>query len=801
MSDPKNNTAIKNPPVAGNGSWLERTIFANRLVVLVLFVATTIFLGYHASKIKPDASFARLIPLEHEFIKNMLENKDDLENLGNFVRIAVATKEGDIFNKAYMETLSEITDEVFYLTGVDRAGLKSLWTPNVRWVEVTEEGFQGGPVIPDGYDGSEASLESLKQNVLKSGEVGRLVADNFKSTIVYAPLTEINPETKGPLNYHQFSKDLEEKIREKYQAKNPNIEIHVIGFAKKVGDMIEGIQAILYFAVITVGLTTVLLFAYTRCIISTLVPIFTTVTAVIWQLGILRLLGYGMDPYSVLIPFLVFAIGVSHAVQVDNMFAMQRVLGFNKLMSARLTYRVLLRPGMVALVSDAFGFFTLLLIEIDVIRDLAVSAGVGIAIIIITTLTLHPIIISYLGLSASGMKQAQKAETVGAKKWRALSFMAHPSVAPISILIAILGCGIGLYYQKDLKIGDLDKGAPEFHPDSRYNVDNDYIISNYSTSADVMVVMVKTKPEMCASYEVMDVMDRVQWRLENVEGVQSTASLVSVSKHVTKALNEGSLKWMELSRSETIINSTVSRAPSGMINADCSMTPLIVYLNDHEAETLDRVVATMQDLIEEYPGENYKFLLAAGNAGIEAATNDVIERAKNEMLIVVYLVVALMCLLTFRSIAATICIITPLVLTSVLCEALMAQLGIGMKVATLPVMAVGVGIGIDYGIYIYADMERRIREGLPLQEGYFQTLLHTGKAVMFTGITLGLGVVTWVFSPIKFQADMGLLLTFMFIWNMIGAIWLLPAMARFMLNPEKMAKKALKKAEAEAKAA
>src|SRR3990167_4411960 len=259
MSDPKNNTTLKNPPVAGNGSWLERTIFANRMVVLAIFVALTVFLGYHATQIKPDASFARLIPLQHEFIQNMIENKDDLENLGNFVRIAVATKDGDIFNKAYMETLSEITDEVFYLTGVDRAGLKSLWTPNVRWVEVTEEGFQGGPVIPDGYDGSEGSLDTLRQNVLKSGEVGRLVADNFKSTIVYAPLSEINPETKGPLDYKQFSQELEEKIRTKYETKNPNVKIHVIGFAKKVGDMIEGIQAIALFAVITIGLTTVLL--------------------------------------------------------------------------------------------------------------------------------------------------------------------------------------------------------------------------------------------------------------------------------------------------------------------------------------------------------------------------------------------------------------------------------------------------------------------------------------------------------------------------------------------------------------
>ena len=789
MSNPNTDNTSHSSAAVGDGLLAERLIFSNRPVILGLFFLLTVFLGYNAAQIKPDASFERLIPLKHPFIINMLENREDLENLGNSIRIAVAVKDGDIFNKAYMETLSEITDEVFYLTGVDRSGLKSLWTPNTRWVEVTEDGFQGGPVIPDGYDGSERSLEQLRQNILKSGQVGRLVADNFKSTIVYAPLFEINPETKEPLDYKAFSQELEAKIRDKYEQKNANVDIHIIGFAKKVGDLIEGIASIAVFALITIGLTLVFLYIYSRCFIGTIVPIFTSIVAVIWQLGILNLLGYGMDPYSVLVPFLVFAIGISHGVQIVNQLGVQQANGFNPLMSARLAFRKLARPGILALVSDAIGFLTLLFIEIDVIKDLAVAAGVGVAVIIITNLALHPVIMSYFGLSKGGLRHAKHVETEGHKKWRVLSFMAHPSVAPISVLIAILGCAIGLYYQKDLKIGDLDKGAPELRPDSRYNLDNDYIISNYSTSADILVVMVKTAKEKCATYELMDVMDRMQWRLENTPGVESTASLVTVSKLVTKALNEGSLKWFEISRNESIINSSIQRAPSGMVNTDCSMTPMIVYLTDHEAETLDRVVQTMEELIAQYPSENYQFLLGAGNAGVDAATNQVISKAKNIMLISVYSVVSFLCLITFRSLAAVICIVTPLALTSVLCEALMAQLGIGIKVATLPVIALGVGIGVDYGIYIYSQLEDKLKQGLPLQDAYFETLRTTGKAVSFTGVTLAIGVCTWIFSPIKFQADMGILLFFMFLWNMIGALWLLPAMARFLVRPKVVAAK------------
>ena len=770
--------------------FLERLIFNNRAVILILFLLLTVFLGYNAVKIEPDASFERMIPLEHPYIINMLDHREDLENLGNFVRIAVEVEDGDIFTDEYMQTLKEITDEVFFLNGVDRSGLKSVWTPNVRWVEVTEQGFQGGSVIPDDYDGSRASLEQLRQNILRSNEVGRLVSDNFKSTIVYAPLYENNPETGAPLDYQAFSKLLEQKVREKYQDENPNIKIHIVGFAKKVGDLIEGIGSIAWFAGITIILTTLLLFWYSRCIAGTLVPVLSSIVAVFWQLGILRLLGYGLDPYSVLVPFLVFAIGISHGVQVVNAMASEAAKGFDPMTSARLAFRSLYIPGMLALVSDAFGFLTLLFIEIDVIRDLAVAAGVGVAIIIITNLVLHPLIMSYVGITKGGVKHVQNRGEKQDRKWRIMSYFAHPGVAPISLLIALLGLGLGLYYKQDLKVGDLDQGAPELRADSRYNLDNKYIIENYSTSADVLVVMVETQKEQCTQYEVLNAMDRLQWELQNTPGVQSTASLADVSRIVTKALNEGNWKWFEISRNQTIINASIREAPSGLINTDCSLTPVLVFLEDHKAETLRTAVEAVETFAADNSNEVHNFKLAAGNAGVEAATNEVISKAKNLMLMFVYGVVSILCFLTFRSLRAVLCIVVPLGLTSVLCEAIMTVSGIGVKVATLPVIALGVGIGVDYGIYIYTKLEKYLLEGKALQEAYFETLRSTGKAVIFTGVTLGLGVVTWIFSPIKFQADMGLLLFFMFIWNMVGSIWLLPALARFLLRRDQMVAKA-----------
>ncbi|MFV0454831.1 MAG: efflux RND transporter permease subunit [Pseudomonas sp.] len=775
-------------------SFLERLIFNNRPAVILVCLLLSVFLFYQAAQVRPSTSFEKMIPLGHPYIQNMLDHRDDLANLGNTVRISVAAKDGDIFSRDYMETLRQIHDEVFYIQGVDRSNMKSLWSPSVRWTEVTEQGFAGGEVIPQTYDGSEESLNDLRNNILKSGQVGRLVANNFKSSIIDVPLMESysDPEDRSKqitLDYQKFSHELEEKIRDKYETQNPNVEIHIIGFAKKVGDLIDGLVGVALFFFVAIGITLVLLLWFTRCVKSTMAVVVTTLIAVAWQLGLLHTLGFGLDPYSMLVPFLVFAIGISHGVQKINGIAMASGETDDPLIAARLAFRQLFVPGMVALASDAVGFVTLLLIDIGVIRELAVGASLGVAVIILTNLILLPVAISYLGISQRSVKQAREEASREHPFWRLLSNFASPVVAPISIVIALIAVGGGLWYGQNLKIGDLDQGAPELRPDSRYNQDNDFVINNYSTSSDVLVIMVKTAPEGCAHYDTLAAMDELMWKMENTAGVQSAVSMVTVARQSIKGMNEGSLKWETLSRNQFVLNSSIARA-EGMYNGDCSLAPLLVFLNDHKAETLEHVVSAAREFAEANNREGLEFVLAAGNAGIEAATNEVIAASETTMLIAVYAAVSFMCLLTFRSVAATLCVILPLVLTSILGNALMAFMGIGVKVATLPVIALGVGIGVDYGIYIYSRLETYLRQGMTLQEAYYRTLKSTGKAVIFTGICLAIGVFTWFFSAIKFQADMGLMLTFMFLWNMVGAIWLLPALARFLIKPEKLAGKA-----------
>jgi predicted RND superfamily exporter protein len=771
-------------------SIVERFIFGKRLWVLLIFLLVTVYLASAAIKVRPDASFEKMVPIKHPYIAAYLERKDELTGLGNSVRISVETTEGDIFSEEYMATLREISDEVFFIPGVARSGVKSLWTPNVRWGEVTEEGFTGGAVVPDDYDGSEGSLRQVRANVMKSGQVGNLVANDFRSTIVLAPLMETHPETGEPLNFGEISQKLEELVRDKYES--DTIKIHMTGFAKVMGDLIEGAAQVAFFFVLALGITFILFYIYSRCIRSSFAVILCSVIAVAWQIGLLNVLGYGLDPYSMLIPFLVFAIGVSHGVQMINAIMHGRSEGRDNEQSARYAFRTLYVPGLTALVSDGIGFATLMVIQIQVIHDLAIAASVGVMVVILTNLILLPVLMSYVGVGKTAIRRMKKFENSGIyhQLCEFSTVYTRPKIARTLVVLAVAAFAFGLWYGKDLKIGDLDAGAPELRADSRYNMDNKFIVENYTASTDVFVVMVQTEDMQCVTYETYAAVDLFEWVMSDVPGVQSAVSLIDASKRAIAGNNEGNPKWATVTRNQWVLNGSVSgkEMPPGLMNADCNLVPVMIFLEDHKAETLKRVTAAIEEFKQEYDTGNVRFVMAAGNSGIDAATNDVVSKAQYKMLAWVYGVVSFLVLMAFRSPRAVLCIILPLALTSVLGQALMTFLGIGVKVATLPVIALGVGIGVDYGIYIFSKLETYLYKGLKLHDAYFETLKTTGKAVSFTGLTLAIGVATWVWSPIKFQGDMGLMLTFMFVMNMMGALILLPALVRLLIPTEKYQK-------------
>ena len=875
---------------------IEDFFFKFRIAILFSFVVLTIVMGYFAVQIKMDAGFLKQLPQNHSFVKTYFEYSDDLSGT-NSITVAFRTTEGDIFNKEYFEKLYELNRTIRYLPGVNQGSMQSLWTPNITVMIVTEEGFERtevipGNIIPEKLNDNE--IEKIRERILTGGHVGSIVSNDFTSSLIKVELTEYIRSTGEKLDYIELGKEIE-TIRDQFEQGKYKVEI--IGFAKMISDIASQATNVVIFFVIAFVLTVLAVYWYSRSWTLTFLPLICSLTSLVWQFGMLEILGYGLDPLAILVPFLVFAIGVSHGIQQVNQITKEVIDGKSPEYAARASFSRLIIPGSMALITDLVGFGTLILLPITMIKELAITAAIGVAFKIVTNLVMLPLAASYARYSESFALSAQAAISYRQNLMGFFGKLARPRQAIITLSIsAVLFVGAAIL-ASDRHVGDLHAGAPELRPDARFNKDINEITKRYNVTTDVLVVIAEVGATFgvnpCRSTEIVEAQDNIHWYLENIPGVTKVISLSSVAKRALSGYAEGNLKWTYLPHNETALAfaTSVVDPSTGLINDECTIMPLYVFTEDHKATTISTVInkikeynnsfreledtltwrvmiqrpaegttiipyasfsGTTEQPLEDLGADNpiifnddeftefaydndfnsrslwvgslgnyyrnidafdekvdfkvkdikqseqvlknyfesnpeyshlifetdeIKYRLASGSVGIQHATNEVIENGELPMMIIVYAVIVVLVFVTYFDWRATICCTVPLTFATMLGYAFMDIAQIGLKVSTLPVMVLAVGVGVDYAFYIYNRTQLRLNEGMNITEAFEHTFANTGAAVVFTAITLAIGVSTWSFSALKFQADMGSLLTFMFFVNMICAMTTLPALA------------------------
>ena len=914
---------------------IEPLIYARRRVTMGILIAITLLLAWQMLALKRDAGFDKSIPLEHPYMKVLKQYQAEFGG-ANTVLVALIGKDAsaDIYNAKFLGELKAATDEVFFLPGIDRSRVSSLFTPDVRFMEIVEGGFKGGNVVPADYTPTAPMFQAIRDNVGKAGVIGRYVTNDQRGAMISAELLEIDPVSGEKLDYEKVAHQLEEKVRGRFESPkkyvyrmktarapfaagevvyegfvdygwklwlqqfdvvhktpgadkadvvvvqgkevaveavdnpqyDPNVSVHIIGFAKIVGDVIDATLEVVLFFLLTLVMTGFLLWAYTGNLKLATLPLVCSITAVIWEFGLLRLFGYGLDPFAILVPFLILAVSVSHGVQYVNAWAGEIAENGRSSFDASLqTWRRLAVYGTMAIMTDVFGFLTIYLIPIDIIREMSINATLGMAAIIVTNKVMMPILLTWMkvGDPRAFRDKQERRDSIFDPVWRVLTITTDRVVAAAIIVLCGMVLGWALWKGQWLQVGDSQAGVPELLPKSRYNQDSAAIGANFAIGTDVLKVIAETDADACADFEVMDQVDRFTWRMRNTPGVRSTLSLPEVGKQVNAAFNEASPKFRVLPRNKYVMVQAITPVPtsSGLLNADCSALAVLTFTRDHRAATLDTIVAAVKQFNEDNARQffddhkeveaNYcegkraarreigttrvalqrlteklkkkgfsddkiaadarikaaadkldaatevdknfdkacpvNFALASANVGVMAATNEEVHRLEKRTLLYVYLAIVFCVFVSFFEWESIVAIMLPLGLVSWTAYAVMAMLGIGMKVATLPVVALAVGIGVDYGIYIYATMADAVHGGFSIREAYYKTLKMTGKAVIFTGVTLALGVLTWLWSGLQFQRDMGKLLVFMFTANMFGAILVLPAIAAYLLKVRKLA--------------
>lgn len=758
---------------------LERLFFRHRLVTLLCMGVVTLVMAVFALQLRMSAGFDKQLPQQHPFIKTFNQYRDVLFGANRLV-VVLHARDGDIWNPAALTRLHDLTQAVFFMPGVDRRTVTSLWTPNTRAVQITEEGMKsedviGGDVTVDTLDA--AAIAGIRERTQIGGFVGSLVANDSSGAMVTAELNEVDPETGETLDYKAFSERLERELRTVFS--DSHFDVQIIGFAKQMGDISAGASSVVGFFALAFLLTAAAVYWYTRSWALTALPLICSLTSVVWQFGTLTLLGYDLDPLAILVPFLVFAIGVSHGVQQVNFIAKEVCAGADAVTAARRSFSGLFIPGTLALVTAFVGFATLVLVPIPMIRELAITASIGVAYKIVTNLIMLPVLASYFRFDPG---YASRLQPLQAKRDRLMSRIgrfSEPRYAALGSACCLVLLGVAFWQSQGRHVGHVLPGAPELRNDARYNQDMASVVAHFGLGLDVLTVVAEGPEAACYDVRKMHALDRFTWYMANVPGVLAAQSLPQLAKLAASGVNEGNPKWAELPSESAALGEAVHQVPESLrlYNETCSVLPINLYLADHKSTTLKAVVAAVQRYAREHPEPGLSLRLASGNAGIQAAADEVVEASELPMMLYVYLtIVALVCLV-YRDWRAMLACCLPLTLATFLGYWFMKTLDIGLTVATLPVMVLAVGVGVDYAFYIYNRLQHHLADGLSITAAFQMALREVGVATLFTAVTLSIGVATWSFSPLKFQADMGQLLTFMFMVNMLMALTLLPAIA------------------------
>ena len=767
-------------PLARALAALERFVFARRLLVLTVLAAFTLLMGFFALQLRMTAGFEKQMPVGHEYVKTFEQYRSQLFG-ANRLTIAVRSIDGTIWTKQGLTRLYDVTQAIMSMPNVDRVGVQSLWTSNTWINDITPEGFKIERLIPDTVEPASLTpevIETIRQTTTRGDFDGTLVARDQSSALVTAELNEYD-KNGVRLDYIAYNRMLNERIRGKYEDAHYRIEI--IGFAKQVGEIADGAQAVLTFCGIALLLVAAAVYWYCRSIRFTVLPIVCSLTSLVWQFGTLHLLGFGLDPLAILVPFLVFSIGVSHGVQQINYIVREIAHGKSTFDAARASFSGLLVPGTLALVTAFVSFITLILIPIPMVRELAVTAAIGVGYKIVTNLVMLPVAASYCHFDRAFAERAMLERERRARWLRQLARVSEPRNAVIVVFVTAAVLALAAWQSRDRVVGTLQAGSPELRADSRYNRDAVDIANNYDVGLDWLSVVLEAppSPENCARVALGPFEQDLVWTLQNAPGVTGVTSFTSMMRTYSEGYNENNPKMSVVPIDPNYYAALaieINRV-RGFVNVDCSMTAVHAYLADHKAATITRVIDAVKGFRATNHLDGVKVRLASGNAGVLAAINEEVSRSELPMMLYVYAAIALLVFIAYRDLRAVVACCLPLTVATFVGYWFMKELQIGLTVATLPVMVLAVGIGVDYAFYIYNRLQAHLAQGEPIVGALEHSILEVGMATIFTAITLAIGVVTWSFSALKFQADMGKLLAFMFIINLVMAMTALPALA------------------------
>ncbi len=761
-------------------------IFEKRKVVLGIIIAFTLFFTIFMLRINIATNYDDQLPTNHPFRAVHEQYKDKLGG-SHMVLVMLKVKKGDVWNIPTLKKIQHMQESMDSIAGVNHYQVNSLASPRVKQVEVTSGGGLSFKAIMSEVPKTDQEVEVLARNVhLNDAVYGPLIAFNNQCALITANFIEGNFKYGDVFfKVNKLVKEMTDENTVAFAAGEPMLTGWIFHYRTETIMILIG-------TFLVMGL---LLFLNYRNLIGVAIPMIAAFTSAIWGLGFCGLLGFSLDPLILVIPLLCMAITVSHSVQMCQRYFELLDEFKDKEKAGRLAMQSILPPGMLGLITDIGGMACIAIAPIPLLQKLAVFCGFWVASIVVTAMIMIPIIVQFFPVPKNLDKIARPEKTNFMEK-RVLGGFAAMATGKSAYVVTGLGVVLfigAIWITSKMNIGDIHPGSPILWPESIYNVAVKNINENFAGTEELFFIVEGKEPGLIRQPEIQRKIRECQIYMEKSAEVGFTLSIADFAPVVNKIIHAGDPKWEVIPEDAVMMGSVMNVVIGGsapgdfdrMMSRDHKDANIVVWCKDHRGDTIRQVIARARSWIElnkDY--EQLKFRLASGYLGILGAVNEVVAQAQAQNIALILGIVVIFAAFTYKSLLAAAILVFVLLLGNFLTMVFMVFKGISLNVNTIPVASIGIGVGVDYSIYILSRIIEEYAHYRDLKLAIPVALRTTGKAVTFVAVTLSGGVILWYFlSSLRFQAEMGLLLALVLIFNMLLTLILLPAII-FVLKPK-----------------
>ncbi|MBI3798915.1 MAG: MMPL family transporter [Deltaproteobacteria bacterium] len=759
-------------------SWMEAYInflLKFRWPIIIVLTIMTLGLAYQLTYMRVYTNFFDLYPPGHPYIQ-LYQKYRRMFGTANVLVMAIEVKDGDVFNVDTINKINYATLQVVETAGVNPYQIRSLTHPKMKNIKITGAIITAYPIMYPGPPKTANDVKAIKKAVYTNeGVHGFYISRDNTTALITAGFWEEGVDFR---NLHERMM----KIRTEVE-KDGKHKVYIAGFPMLYSWIFSYKNYILGVIGITTVIIVLMLWFYFRTFTGVWVPLFSGTLSSVWALGFAGYFGYNLDPLVLVVLVLITARALSHSVQSMERYHEEYHRLQNKQEAILASYLSLFSPALVSIASDGLGIFTLALAHIPLIQKLAYVSSFWVFTISISVVTLHPIILYFIPPPPRDPKSGTRfSDRIYNAVNRAMVKISNGGARYVVLASFSVFMIVGMIYSQHLKIGDVSIGKALLYNSHDYNVSYDKVNQKFVGASQLVILAEGAKEGVIKDPQILQTLEKFQRFMEHQKLVGGSITITTLARRLYQMFQEGIPKWAIIPDNPRdvgnifyqFLNTLGADDLDSFLDKNSQNATITVYYKDYNHETVVGSIDMARQFIEQNPVENVQFRLAGGLLGILAAVNEEVEWSYKWNLILVMVTVFVLSVLTYASVVGALIVMIPSIVAQPLSEAVMYWMGIDANINSLPVAAVGIGIGIDYGYYVLSRIVEEYQRFGDHDRAIEEALMTTGRAIMFTGTTLTVSVLFWIFFPMKFQSEMAILLTLLLFFHVVGALAFIP---------------------------